>query len=204
MKILIIDDHAVVREGIAAVLQSAFPGAQILHADNGDSMARQLSENADLTLVLLDLKLPDIDGHALLEELVWQYPETPVIMLSSSEATSDVRRALALGARGYVPKSAASATLKAALNLVLAGEIYVPPFVVDEASVRRAAEQPMLTKRQTEVVKYIAADMSNKDIALRLGLSEKTVKAHITLIFKELGVVNRVQAARAAADAAII
>lgn len=204
MKILIVDDHALVREGIAAVLLQSISGAQILHARDGQSMADQLSDHPDIALVLLDLKLPEADGHTLLEDLIWRHPELKVIMLSSSESPSDVQRALALGARGYVAKSSASETLRAAIDLVLAGQIYVPPFVMAEANSQRTNERPVLTKRQTEVVRYIAADLSNKDIAARLGLSEKTVKAHISLIFRQLNVVNRVQAARAAAAAAII
>lgn len=204
MKILVVDDHALVREGIAAVLLQSISGAQILHARDGQSMTAQLTEHSDVALVLLDLKLPEADGHTLLEDLIWRHPELKVIMVSSSESPSDVQRALALGARGYVAKSSASETLRAAIDLVLAGQIYVPPFVMTEAISPRTNERPVLTKRQTEVVRYIAADLSNKDIAARLGLSEKTVKAHISLIFRQLNVVNRVQAARAAAAAAII
>lgn len=202
MKILIVDDHAIVREGVAALLLQTCPEAEILQAHDGPAMARQLSDNPNITLVLLDLKLPDADGHALLEELTRGYPELPVVMLSSSEAAADVRRAFVLGARGYVSKSSASGTLRAAIDLVMAGERYIPPFVMAYAD--PASARPLLTKRQTEVVQCIAAEMSNRDIAQRLGLSEKTVKAHISLIFKELKVINRAQAARAAHAAAII
>ena len=125
-------------------------------------------------------------------------------MLSSSEKPSDVRRALAAGALGYVPKSANSDTLMAALHLVLAGEVYVPPLLLDEPprpiAGARVRSDPArgLTERQFDALRLLARGLTNKEIALELELSEKTVKIHVGAIFKALGVVNRAQAAEAA------
>ena len=210
MKFLIVDDHAVVREGVAAVLRQAATETVVLQAHDGVSALSIVAAHADIDVVLLDLMLPGTGGLSVLEDLGRRRPGLPVMVLSSLETASDVRRALALGALGYVPKSANPATLLAALTLVLAGETYVPPFVVQDVEARsgagreegpRSAGLAALTERQIEVLGLIGADISNKEIAYRLKVSEKTVKAHVTAIFRALNVVNRAQAARVARPA---
>lgn len=203
MKFLIVDDHAVVREGVAAVLRQAYGDVVVLQAPTSSGALALAQDALDLDLILLDLMMPDADGMAALAEFGQLHPGLPIIVVSSSESASDVRRAMALGALGYVPKSANSATLLAAVMLVLAGEVYVPPFMVRDggAATRQRlgpAQHSTLTERQREVLKLISLAASNKDIALQLNLSEKTVKAHVTAIFRALGVVNRAQAARIA------
>ncbi len=127
-----------------------------------------------------------------------------MIVLSSSEDADDVRRALAAGALGYVPKSAPPRTLLSALQLVLAGDVYVPPLLLgtpplSARGVSAAADgQARLTERQVDVLRLVCRGASNKEIARELALSDKTVKAHVTAIFRALGVVNRTQAATAA------
>jgi two-component system nitrate/nitrite response regulator NarL len=205
MKFLIVDDHAVVREGVAAVLRQAYGDAIVLQAPTSSAALAVAQGALDLDLVLLDLMMPDADGMAALAEFGQLHPGLPIVMVSSSESASDVRRAMALGALGYVPKSANSATLLAAVTLVLSGEVYVPPFMVREGGTatrqRHDLAQPSaLTERQREVLKLISLAASNKDIAFQLNLSEKTVKAHVTAIFRALGVVNRAQAARIAQE----
>ena len=204
MKFLIVDDHAVVREGLAAVLQQASARVVVLQAANGEAALALAGEHADLDIVFLDLMMPDVDGMALLADFSARYSGLPVIILSASELPDDVRRALASGALGYVPKSANAATLLAALKLVLAGEIYVPPFVVSAGRPSGSSgDQPRafaLTTRQADVLSMIGAEFANKEIAYQLGISEKTVKAHVTAIFRALGVSNRAQAARIARD----
>jgi DNA-binding NarL/FixJ family response regulator len=134
-----------------------------------------------------------------------------VIVLSSSEDPNDVTLALKSGAFGYVPKSASPRNILSALRLVLAGEIYVPPLMLDYAAgladgVGRAPSAPgdRLTQRQTEVLRQLCRGLTNKEISRALDLSEKTTKSHITAIFKALGVVNRTQAAAAARQARIV
>jgi len=177
VQFLIVDDHPVVREGVAAVLRQSAPGNAVLHATDGPSALATVAQHPGLDVVFLDLMLPPPGGLALLESLGARHPGLPVVMLSSSEDPDDVRRALARGALGYVPKSASSATLLAALRLVLEGEIYVPPFVVQDADRQTGFGADGLTERQIEVLRLLAAETSNKEIAYRLGVSEKTVKA---------------------------
>jgi two-component system, NarL family, nitrate/nitrite response regulator NarL len=139
-------------------------------------------------------------------------PELPVIILSSSENPADVRAALANGALGYVPKSAAEHTLLTAIRVVINGDIYVPPFVLLAAKTAQfpdprnaqGSDRPILTDRQIEVLRRISAGQLNKVIAVELGLSEKTVKVHITAIFRALNVTNRSQASAVAREAGLI
>ena len=197
MKILIIDDHAMIREGVSAVMVGGIPGARVLQASDGVAGLALATEHADIDVVLLDLVMPGGGGMTMLEAFGRQCPALPVIVLSGSEDIGDVRRAMALGALGYVAKSATSTTLLAALRLVMAGEIYVPPFVVGkETGPLDTDRREALTGRQVEVLALLAADLSNKQIAHRLDLSEKTVKAHVTAILRALNVASRSDAAR--------
>ena len=211
MKLLIVDDHAIVREGVAAMLRQAGPDTMVLQAGDGAEGVRLAEAHPDLDAVFLDLQMPGADGMSAVPEFGRRRPDLPVIVLSSSEDPEDVRRALGLGALGYVPKSALPQTLLSALRLVLAGDIYVPPLMVD-ATARGGPSAPAadvgrhgaLTERQREVLQLLSEGLSNKDIGRALNLSDKTVKAHITAIFKALDVVNRTQAASAARRAALL
>lgn len=203
VKLLIVDDHAIVREGLAALLRQLGPDVVVLQARDVPQGLDVLGRHPDLDLVLLDLTLPGIGGLAAIKEFGARQPGLAVMILSSSEDPEDVRRALSLGALGYVPKSANPQTLLSALQLVLAGDIYVPPLMM--AAVRATAAEPTaaeaswrLTPRQLDVLRLLSGGMSNKEIGSALDLSDKTVKAHITAIFRALNVVNRTQAASAA------
>ena len=211
MKLLIVDDHAIVREGVAAMLRQAGPDTLVLQAGDGAEGVRLAEAHPDLDAVFLDLQMPGADGMSAVPEFGRRRPDLPVIVLSSSEDPEDVRRALGLGALGYVPKSALPQTLLSALRLVLAGDIYVPPLMVDatarggpSAPAADAGRHGALTERQREVLQLLSEGLSNKDIGRALNLSDKTVKAHITAIFKALDVVNRTQAASAARRAALL
>ncbi len=206
MKFLIVDDHPILREGLASLLQQASDGNQVVLASDSANGLRLAALHPDLDLVLLDLAMPGMDGMRAIAEFGRQRPALPVVVLSSSEDPADVRDALSAGALGYVPKSAPAQTILAALNLVLAGEVYVPPLLLNRARhavlATTAGEGPArLTERQIEVLRLLSAGGSNKEIGLKLGLSEKTVKAHVTAIFRSLHVVNRTQAASAARKA---
>jgi DNA-binding NarL/FixJ family response regulator len=171
-----------------------------------------VNEHADLDVVLLDLMLPGAGGLQVITEVAELRPELPVIMLSSSEDPHDARNAFAHGALGYVPKSSSRYALLSAIKLVLNGELYVPTLVLDagiDAPAAVPAPAPQedvaeLTQRQIEVLRLIGDGCPNKKIATGLGLSEKTVKAHITAIFKALKVANRTQAAAAGRKAGLI
>ncbi len=214
MKFLIVDDHPVLREGIAALLRRAGPEVAMLEAGTVPEALRLAEANDDLDVVILDMVLPGMDGLRAIGEFGRVRPEVPVIVLSSSEKAEDARRALASGALGYVPKSASHNTLLAAISLVMDGEVYVPPLVLAEvtgtALPQKVPPSPAdvtasaLTARQVEVLRRLSSGQPNKIIAYELDLSEKTVKAHVTAIFKVLGAINRTQAAAAARAAGLI
>lgn len=208
MKLLVVDDHPVFRDGMAALLKQASDNTVVLQAPECATALNVADENPDIDAVFVDLQMPGMTGDIAVREFGKLRPELPVIVLSSSENPSDVRRALSAGALGYIPKSANPQTLLSALKLVLTGNIYVPPLLA------RAAEQatntdshslpaaPLehLTERQVDVLKELCTGLSNKEISSRLGIAEKTVKAHVAAIFKTLNVVNRTQAANAVRD----
>lgn len=212
MKLLIVDDHPVLRDGLAALLQHAGPDTTVLQArDAGEGLA--IADSCgDLDVIILDLEMPGMKGVEALSEFGRKRPDVPVIVLSSSEDPGDVRKSLAAGALGYVPKSASQQVLLSAIRLVLNGDLYIPPLILDEnptaagQRIRTAGSEgaPQLTQRQIEILRLLSEGMPNKTIAAALNLSVKTVKVHITAIFKALNVANRTQAAVAGRKAGII
>jgi two-component system, NarL family, nitrate/nitrite response regulator NarL len=211
MKLLIVDDHAILRDGLVALLQQFEQGTEVLQAPNAMEGLRLAEANPDLDAVFLDLNMPGQGGMDIIPAFAKRCPQLPVIVLSSSEDPGDVRLALKSGAVGYVPKSASPRNILSALRLVLSGETYVPPLVLDLGPVEddgsaHVTSEPgeRLTERQTEVLRQLCRGFSNKEISRALDLSEKTTKSHITAIFKALNVVNRTQAASAARRAGIV
>lgn len=212
MKLLIVDDHPVVREGLAALLRQAGSETTVLLAGDSVQGLALAEAHADLDAILLDLAMPGGDGLAAIAEFGRRRPELPVIILSSSEDPRDVRKALAAGALGYIPKSAPPKTLLAALQFVLAGNVYIPALLAQESPEPLLTADDYggtggaagLTARQIEVLLLLCAGQSNKEIARTLGLSDKTVKVHVTAIFRAFNVVNRMQAAAAAKLAGLI
>lgn len=199
MKILIVDDHPVLRAGLVALLVQTRAGSVIVEAGTAAEAFRQVEEHPDIDIVILDLLLPDMGGRSAVVEFGRRCPGLPVIVLSSSEDPQGARRALSEGALGYVPKSASQNTLAAAIELVMSGEIYVPPMLLNEiVGHPRAASfghpAPLLTDRQVQVLRHLDLGQPNKTIASELGLSEKTVKAHVTAILKALSARNRTHA----------
>ena len=210
MKVLIVDDHPVLREGLTALLRQSGSDTSVLQAGDAAEALAFVAQHADLDIVVLDIVLPGMSGLPAIAEIARLRPDLPIVVLSSSENPQDARRALAQGALGYVPKSASRQTLLAAIRLVLNGDLYVPPLILDEtaaarlAHLGRGAGLVALTDRQIDVLRRLVEGQSNKIIALDLGLSEKTVKAHVTRIFKALNVVSRTQAAAIAQEIGII
>lgn len=209
MKILIVDDHPVLRDGVEALLRRNDAALAVVQAASADDAMQMLDQHADIDAIVLDLKMRGTSGVDAIAALARARPALQIIVLSSSEDPRDVRAAFAHGALGYVPKSASPHTVLAAIVMVLNGERYVPPLLLDDGAAyaieppRHAAGAP-LTPRQIEVLRYLAEGVPNKVIADRLGLSEKTVKAHITAIFRTLHVLNRTQAAAAGRKAGLI
>ena len=200
---LLVDDHAVLRQGLAALLVDSGAASEVLHAADQAQGLALLAAHPDLDAVLLDLRLPDAEGLSAITAFSQRAPAAPIIIVSASEDPGDVRRALELGALGYVPKSATPETLLSAIRLVLSGAVYIPPLVLEAGEDHASAKASALTPRQTEILAAIAGGGSNRGIGQMFGLSEKTVKAHISAIFRTLGVSSRTQAAAAAQAARI-
>lgn len=198
MKLIVIDDHPVVREGVATVLRQLEGAPEVLEAADGEQGLALLAQHADVRGVLVDLRMAGLAGLPTLARLRALRPELPVMVISASEDPADVRRAMAAGASGYIPKSAGRSTLLAAVRLVLAGERYVPPLLLAPEAAEPAASLNGLTPRQLEVLGLLCQGHANREIGLALGMHEKTVKAHVGALFKALGVVNRSQAIEAA------
>lgn len=202
MKLLVVDDHVLVRQGLAALLDGRGAASEVIQAGDVAEALAAVQANPDLEAVLLDLNLPGLGGMGAIGEIGRLRPDLPVVILSSSEDPEDVRRALDLGALGYVPKSASPETLISAVQMVLGGEVYVPPLLANAPPPPPGIAE--LTPRQREILVAVARGLSNKDIAVRFGLSEKTVKVHVGAIFRTLAVFNRTQAAGAAMAAGLI
>jgi two-component system, NarL family, nitrate/nitrite response regulator NarL len=211
MKLLIVDDHSILRDGLAALFEQVSPDFEVVQARDVVEGLSRLDQCDDFDLVILDLFIPGADGFEAISAFGRKRPELPVIVLSSSEDPGDVHKALASGALGYVPKSASQHVLLSAIKLVMNGDLYVPPLVLSknrgpnsqfgDASKLR---EKSLTPRQVEVLFLLCEGNPNKTIAAKLNLSVKTVKAHISLIYKALNVANRMQASKAAREAGLI
>jgi two-component system, NarL family, nitrate/nitrite response regulator NarL len=200
MKILVIDDHPVVRHGIVTILKSIGPDTIVLEAESAESALNLVKAHMDLDITILDIFMPGAGGWAGITSLGQARPDVPVLVMSSSESPRHVQRAISLGALGYVPKSASPKTLLAAVQFIMDGETYIPTLTEDAAAQSLSTvqlsngSQGSLTPRQIDVLKLLAEGLSNKIIARRLQLSEKTVKAHVGAIFKVFNVLNRTQA----------
>ncbi len=196
MKILVVDDHALVREGLCQVLKGLEENIQILQAPDCARAFELAEQHPDLDLVLLDYHLPDMNGLEALGVLGAKHPELPVVILSGSSNAQIVRQAMAKGAAGFVTKSGMSSELLNALRLVLAGEVYVHPDALTNAGPAPSS----LTQRQEEVLQLLLNGQSNKEISRTLQLSEETTKNHVTAVLRNFGVKTRIQAVIAAGE----
>ena len=209
MKILVVDDHTLIREALRGVLQELKPEAGVIDASScREALELAQANAAELDLVLLDLGLPDGDGFETLGELRDLYPAVAIVVLSASKDRDSVTKALDLGALGFIPKSASRAVMVSALQLVFAGGIYVPPEILQsqEAPMTAPVSAPMspgelgLTERQIDVLALMMQGKSNKAVCRELDLAEATVKNHITAILRALKVTNRTEAVIAVAE----
>jgi DNA-binding NarL/FixJ family response regulator len=211
VKVLVVDDHALVRRGMGHVIRECFPDAEIVEA-GGATEALEMLSTATVDIALVDVRMPDADGLELLHGVKSRWPELPVIMLTSFDHAHYVRRALAEGAAGYMLKDATAEDLEQAINVALSGggNVLSPKVIQNlfesmeggaEGSPARAAGS--LTQRETDILALLAEGKSNRDISRALFLSEKTVKAHLAAIFRKLSVTNRTQAAMAAVSMGI-
>ena len=206
IKVLVVDDHVLIRQAMQGVLKKLRRDAVVLDASSCSQAKQMIADHPDLGLVLLDLNLPDCDGLSVLAELRERYPAVSIVVLSAVQDPANVRKALDLGALGYIPKSAQSDVILNALRLVMSGGIYVPPEILARHEVPvPAPRQPGapsgvspadmgLTTRQLDVLALMMHGKNNKTICRVLNLAEPTVKNHVTAILKALKVSNRTEA----------
>jgi DNA-binding NarL/FixJ family response regulator len=216
VKILIVDDHALVRRGMSHVVRESFPDAEIVEAGTA-AEALDAMTAAPTDIALVDVRMPDSDGLELLHEMKTRWPDVPVIMLTSFDHAQYVRRALAEGAAGYMLKDATPEDLEQAIKVALSGggNVLSPKVIQNlfetmdgggtSSDTGDGVHRPTssLTQRETDILALLAEGRSNRDISRALYLSEKTVKAHLAAIFRKLGVSNRTQAAMAAVSMGI-
>ena len=193
MKILVVDDHVLIREALRGLFKELRPESTVLEAPDAARTMELLAEQPDIALVLLDLSLPDRDGLALLAEVRGRHPAIPVVVLSGFADRANVVRALDHGALGVIPKSAGREVMISALSLVFSGGVYIPPEILPVRPKASPADLG-LTERQVDVLALMMQGKSNKAICRRLDLAEPTVKNHVTAILKVLGVSNRTEA----------
>lgn len=213
MEILIIDDHALFRDGLGILLRQLEPDAKVTEAESGAAAMEHIEAGTEFDIVLLDYHLPDQDGLSILVDLKMEAPELPVILLSAEEDPNLVRQALQQGASGFITKTSPAKVMLSAVKLVLSGGVYVPPLMLGAAaSVPKPAAQiepkskpassgdMKITGRQQDVLVEMGKGLSNKEIAKVLDMSPSTVKVHVAAILKELDVKNRTQAVSKALD----
>lgn len=190
MKILIVDDHPLFRAGFHAVLEQSALEAGVLSVSSVPEALNALQRDSEIGLVLLDIHLKGDDGFNALRVIGERFPTTACIMISGDEHEGVAARAVAAGASGFIPKSFTADEMIAAIQKVLAGEVFVPA----RANAAAAPDTAGLTLRQLEVISMLGRGFSNKEIARALDVAERTVKAHVSAVFEALNVRNRTQA----------
>ena len=213
MRVMIVDDHSLVRRGMVYVVRECFSDVDVVEAGSADE-ALQAMKAQPVDIALVDVRMPDPDGLELLHSLKAGWPDVPVIMLTTYDHASYVKRALAEGAAGYMLKDATPEDLEQAIRVALSGggNVLSPKVIQNLFEEMESGgangdgprrPESSLTQRETDILALLAEGKSNRDIARSLYLSEKTVKAHLAAIFRKLGVTNRTQAAMAAVSMGI-
>jgi len=199
MDCLLVDDHAVFREALALLVETAHPTVRWREAGSLAAARDAVLREQAPDLVLLDLQLPDCQGLDTLRRMRELAPRARVIVLSADDRIETVLAALDEGAAGFIPKTASGDLLRAALATVLAGGVFVPPRALLSEPRPGPAAQPQLSPRQLDVLRLLIDGRSNKLIARELQLAPSTVRTHVEGLFERLGVHNRTQAVVVAA-----
>jgi DNA-binding NarL/FixJ family response regulator len=207
MKILIVDDHALIRDAMQGVLKKLKRGVTVLEAADCRQAMQTSESHPDINLILLDLSLPDRDGLSVLAELRERYPAIAVVVMSGVHDRATVTKVLELGAAGFIPKAARREVTSSALQLIFAGGVYVPPEILAPEETAQATPAKRrenraivaladigLSERQQDVLALMMQGKSNKVICRTLNLAEPTVKNHVTAILRALKVSNRTEA----------
>lgn len=198
-RVIIVDDHPLFRGALSQSINAALPKAEMLEAGSLDELVEKLGNGADTDLILLDLSMPGVRGLSGLLYLRAQHPEVPIIVVSATDDIGTIRRCMDFGASGFVPKSAPVEHIRKAVSKVLDGEIWIPSgFDLSEAADQETsdlvARLSTLTPQQVRVLMMLGEGLLNKQIAYELGISEATIKAHVSAILQKLGVDSRTQA----------
>lgn len=206
MQVILIEDHALFREGITLILKQLGDTVDVACGDSLQDATDLVTQFPNCDLILLDYHLTGSNGIDCLHELKTLCPNTPAIMLSAERDSGLIQQALNTGAKGFITKSSSSKIMLSAIKLVLSGGIYIPPELispVNDTSASPANRPPLaqikpssyhLTGRQLEVLEQMIGGQSNKEIAKVLNMSPSTVKVHVAAILRELNVKNRTQA----------
>ena len=207
--VIVADDHPLFRTAIKEALEAEQGDTRFLEASSFESLQKLVDEQKEVDLVLLDLHMPGVSGFAGLVYLCKRYPSVPVVIISANEDPVVIKRALEHGAAGFIPKSSSIDTITQAISSILMGEIWAPaPMASDlpgnnTSEVELAERMAQLTPQQFKVLMMMSQGLLNKQIAYDLGVSEATIKAHVTAIMSKLGVSNRTQAVLAASQLAV-
>jgi len=204
LHLLIADDHPLFRGAMREAVSGLYPDAAIAEAGSFDEVAETLDRDSEVDLILLDLAMPGARGFSGLIYLRAQYPGVPVIVVSANDEHAAIRRCMSFGASGFIPKTLDVETMRKAIATVLSGGVWTPPDVdlkagADNETAELMARMATLTPQQVRVLMMLSEGLLNKQIAFQLGVSEATVKAHVSAILQKLGVESRTQAVIAAA-----
>jgi DNA-binding NarL/FixJ family response regulator len=205
--LVIADDHPLFRDALRQAVASVVTSARIDEAGSFEELTALLDQDSDVDLVLLDLSMPGISGFSGLIYLRAQFPAIPVVIVSASDDGGTIRQSLDFGASGFIPKRFGVDTLRDAITTVLGGDVWVPAdtdlsSATDPELMRLRDRLVTLTPQQVRVLMMLSEGLLNKQIAYELGVSEATIKAHVSAILQKLGVESRTQAVIAAAKIA--
>ena len=203
-RFVIADDHPLFRGALKEAVGNQFSGAQVFEAGGFEDLQTLLEREGDIDLVLLDLAMPGVRGFSGLLYLRAQFPGVPVVIVSAPEEADVIRRCMEFGASGFLPKTLGIDAMRAAIRRVLEGGVWTPPDVdlttgADDDTRDLVTKLSTLTPQQVRVLMMLSGGLLNKQIAYELGVSEATVKAHVSAILQKLGVESRTQAVIAAA-----
>lgn len=207
MKIILADDHVLLREALCSFIEDANPNSTVHACGSVEEVMGLIERESGLDLIVLDFRMPGMNGLEGLTQVKDAAQGTPVALMSGVAAKDDIQRALDLGASGFLPKTLKAKALSAALDLMIGGEVFLPANAFSEAGSGGLSGDPKViadfSRREKEVLSMLFRGLSNKEMAREMGLQEVTVKLHIRSLCKKLGAKNRTQAAMMALERGI-